>query len=96
MGRKCICMAVSVLFITGIFLVIHTDSSAVSCRDECYQSCCGDEGICNGEDEEACVSDCLKECDDNVPVVTAPEPSGDGDSADEGGNGSDAGDTDNN
>lgn len=87
MGKTFVWVAVSVFFITGIFLALHTDASAASCRDECYSSCCGDEGICNGDDEEACVSDCLKECDDSsVPVVTAP--SDGSESTDEGANGS--------
>ncbi len=92
MGKKFVWGALSLLFVTGVFLAFHTDASAISCRDECYSSCCGDEGICNGDDEEACVSDCLKECDDgSVPVVTAP--SDDSENADEAGNTSSDGDS---
>jgi len=94
MGRRFVFAAVSLFFITGIFLAIDTDSSAASCRDECYTSCCGDEGICNAEDEEACVSDCLKDCDDDIPVITAP--ADDGSSDDEGGGAADDGNADGN
>ncbi len=88
MVKRFVLTVMSLLFITGILPAVQADSSAASCRDECYSSCCGDEGICNGDDEEACVSDCLRDCDDSVPVITAPGTADDGENADGGKGGS--------
>lgn len=73
MSRNIEFMTVVVFFLMAGLLAIERTDAYAGCREECYTSCCGDEGICNGEEELSCVSDCLKDCgDDGYPGSLSP------------------------
>jgi hypothetical protein len=66
----------AMLLIAGCLLVIPSPALYAGCREDCTTNCCGDEGICNGDDEQSCVSDCLKDCgDDSGPDASSLAPS---------------------
>ena len=61
MQKRMVLIALWVCFIMGILLAAHTVSFA-GCIEDCKKGCCGDEGICSSESENACVSNCTKDC----------------------------------
>lgn len=63
MSGKTIGMATVMLCLAGAVLAFHPKDAHAGCVEDCYTNCCGDEGICNGDDEMSCVTDCLKNCD---------------------------------
>jgi hypothetical protein len=74
MNKKMIFMALVALSMMYGLSAIHSTDAFAGCREDCYKSCCGDEGIC-GEEEQPCVSNCMKDCgseDDSGSMSSAP------------------------
>jgi hypothetical protein len=66
MIKKTALLMVGMFFMMAAPGVMHIDASAApDCVIKCFKDCCGDEGICNGDDEKACVVKCVKDCDDS-------------------------------
>ena len=56
-------------------LAVAAPALATTCGDDCYATCCTEDGACRSDDSITCLTDCLKDCGgDGVPPVPEPEP----------------------
>ena len=57
------------------FVCVLTVTAQAACRDDCHVSCCGDGGLCQTEEQNSCLVECLKGCGgEDVPAVPEPAP----------------------
>lgn len=75
MMKQKIIRSMVVCFLLGGVFFTAVPSASAACRDDCYSSCCGDDSLCQDQDELKCLTDCLKDCGgDDLPDVPAPKP----------------------
>jgi hypothetical protein len=77
MIKKMIFMAIVALSMKFVLSAIQPADAFAGCHEDCYTNCCGDEGICNSDDEQSCVTDCIEDCgsdsDSGSPSLARPD-----------------------
>lgn len=73
--RRNIVSGIILSFCCLLFACLLSLPAQAACRDDCHSDCCGDNGLCQSEDQLSCLVDCLKGCGgDDIPPVPEPEP----------------------